>query len=160
MNPVAIALGSNLGDREAHLSFALQQLRGILANLRVSNFIDTEPVGVDEPQPRYLNAVVVGECALAPHELLSALLAIEAARGRVRPSFRASRTLDVDLILYGAAIINDGDLVLPHPRFRERRFVLEPLASLAPDWVDAVTGKSVSDLFADLVARAEREPLK
>jgi 2-amino-4-hydroxy-6-hydroxymethyldihydropteridine diphosphokinase len=145
--PVAIALGSNLGDRQKHLTFAIDRLRAALTNINVSRFIDTDPVGVDEPQPNYLNAVVTGETDLAPRALLERLLAIERERGRTRPSARASRTLDLDLILYGSQIINEGDLVVPHPRFRERVFVLEPLAEIAPDWIDPVTGKRIADLL-------------
>src|SRR5688572_11199074 len=98
---VAIAIGSNLGDRHAHLNWAVTRLRGLLTDLRVSSFIDTDPVDVPDEQPVYLNAVVVGETSLAPEALLDELLALERARGRERPSFRAARTLDLDLILYG-----------------------------------------------------------
>lgn len=124
---VAIALGSNLGDRHAHLAFAEERLRRILTDVRVSSVYETAPVGVDEPQPDYLNAVVVGLTTLGPHELLRALLAIERERGRMRTSFRASRTLDLDLILYGDETINTAELTVPHPRYLERRFVTDPL---------------------------------
>ena len=150
--PVAIALGSNLGDRRAHLDWAITELRQILDNVRVSSFIDTDPVDVPEPQPRYLNAVVVGESTLGPEVLLERLLAIERARGRTRPSLRASRTLDLDLILYGDRVIETTGLAVPHPRFRDRLFVLEPLASLAPDWIDPVSGETMTSLLHHLRA--------
>ena len=145
---VAIALGSNLGDREAHLTFAVRRLSTILSNLQQSRWYDTDPVGVPADQPRYLNGVVVGETALSARELLNELLAIEQAAGRARPSPLAPRTLDLDLILYGNQRIQEPGLVVPHPRFRERRFVLEPLADLAPDLVDPESGQPISALLA------------
>jgi len=151
MTPVAIALGSNLGDREQHLRDALTALAPIVHNLRVSTFHDTAPVGVPGPQPMFLNAAAVGETTLSANALLEQLLAIEASLGRVRPYPNAPRTVDLDLILYDAAIEESARLTLPHPRFRERRFVLEPLAEIAPDWRDPVTGKSVDELLRVLV---------
>lgn len=150
MTPVAIALGSNLGDREQHLRDALTALAPIVHNLRVSTFHDTAPVGVPGPQPMFLNAAAVGETTLSANALLEQLLAIEASLGRVRPYPNAPRTVDLDLILYDAAIEESARLTLPHPRFRERRFVLEPLAEIAPDWRDPVTGKSVEELLRAL----------
>jgi 2-amino-4-hydroxy-6-hydroxymethyldihydropteridine diphosphokinase len=145
---VAIALGSNLGDRQAHLSWAVERMGEWLDGLRVSSFIETEPVGVDEPQPAYLNAAVVAETTLEPDDVLQRLLALERDRGRTRPGFRASRTLDLDLILYGDRVIDTPGLTVPHPRFRDRAFVLVPLAQIAPEWRDPVTGKTVSSLLA------------
>ena len=150
MPRVAIALGSNLGDRRAHLAYAVEQLAAIVSDLRVSRFIETEPVEVDGPQPPFLNGVAVGECALRARVLLPRLLAIERACGRTRPAPRAPRTLDLDLILYGSERINARDLIVPHPRFRTRAFVLEPLAEVAPDWVDPETGQTVAQLLEAL----------
>jgi len=147
---VAVALGSNLGDRHAHLDHAVARLRSLLQQLAVSRYHDTVPVGVTGPQPIYLNAVAVGDTALAPRDLLDALLAIEAERGRERPHANAARTLDLDLILYGGRVIDEPGLVVPHPRFRERRFVLEPLVEVAPNFRDPVTGKSARQLLGDL----------
>jgi 2-amino-4-hydroxy-6-hydroxymethyldihydropteridine diphosphokinase len=144
---VAVALGSNLGDRRGHLEWALERLHDILSNLRVSAVIETDPVDVPDEQPRFLNAVVVGETGQPAVDLLRQLHQLEAERGRERTGFRAARTLDLDLILYGHAIIDAPGIHVPHPRFRERRFVLEPLASLVPDWRDPVTGKSIQDLI-------------
>ena len=127
---VAIALGSNLGDRHAHLAFGISRLRQILTDVRVSTIHETAPEGVDEPQPDYLNAVVVGVTTLGPLELLQALLAIERERGRTRVSFRASRTLDLDLILYGDEVIDTPELTVPHPRYLERQFVTKPLSEV------------------------------
>jgi 2-amino-4-hydroxy-6-hydroxymethyldihydropteridine diphosphokinase len=150
VTPVAIALGSNLGDREQHLRDAIASLTPFVHSLRVSTFHDTAPVGVPGPQPIYLNAAVVGDTALSAHELLDTLLEIETSLGRVRPFANAPRTLDLDLILYDAEIETSERLSLPHPRFRERRFVLAPLAEIAPDWRDPVTGKSVEELLRAL----------
>jgi 2-amino-4-hydroxy-6-hydroxymethyldihydropteridine diphosphokinase len=146
---VAIALGSNLGDREANLAFGLSALPGFITNLRQSSWHDTAPVGVSPDQPRYLNGVVVGETALTARELIERLLAIEREAGRTRPSLMAPRTLDLDLILFGDVRIEEPGLVVPHPRFRERLFVLEPLAEVAPGWIDPATGKTISALLAE-----------
>jgi 2-amino-4-hydroxy-6-hydroxymethyldihydropteridine diphosphokinase len=143
---VAIALGSNLGDRRAHLAWALEQLAAHVTDLRVSTAIETEPVDVPDVQPPYLNAVAIGITILAPRALLDTLLALEHQRGRTRASFRAARTLDLDLILYGDRIIDEPGLVIPHAHFRTRRFVLDPLAALAPAWIDPVTGLTMAAL--------------
>jgi 2-amino-4-hydroxy-6-hydroxymethyldihydropteridine diphosphokinase len=126
----------------------VRKLSAILSNLRRSRWYDTDPVGVPADQPRYLNGVIVGDTTLSARELLTALLAIEQEAGRTRPSALAPRTLDLDLVLYGNQRIQEPGLVVPHPRFRERLFVLEPLADLAPDLVDPVSGKSISELLA------------
>jgi 2-amino-4-hydroxy-6-hydroxymethyldihydropteridine diphosphokinase len=151
---VAIALGSNLGDRETYLNQGIQFLRvsSALTSIAVSTFIETEPVGVTG-QPPFLNAVMLADTTLSARVLLALLLDTEHHFGRVRPFERAPRTLDLDLILYGDQIIHEPDLQVPHPRFRERRFVLEPLAELAPDLIDPVTHRSVAELLLDLVAR-------
>lgn len=146
MERVAVAIGSNLGDRRANLEFAVARLRNLLEHTRVSSFIDTAPVDVPDEQPHYLNAVAVGQTLLTPEALLDELLAIERARGRSRPSFRAARTLDLDLILYGDQMLTSMRLEIPHPRFRERAFVLGPLNEIAPDWIDPVTGLTIAEL--------------
>ena len=143
----AVALGSNLGDRAAHLNYAVQRLRDLLDGLRVSRFYDTVPVGAPGPQPLFLNAAAVGRAAMPARELLDALLSIEEERGRERPYPNAPRSLDLDLILFGDATIDEPGLIVPHPRFRERRFVLQPLAEIAPEMKDPVTGKTVADLL-------------
>lgn len=147
---VAIAAGSNLGDRRGHLEWAFEQLSSRLTDFRASSLHDTEPFDVPGPQPPYLNAAAVGQTSLAPVELLELLLGLERERGRVRPSPRAPRTLDLDLIFYGDLVLDTPALVVPHPRFRERRFVLAPLAELVPEWKDPVTGKTIQELLAAL----------
>jgi len=142
---VAIALGSNLGDRHGHLGSALQALRTHLPDLIAAPFSETEPVGVGE-QPRFLNTAAVGTWPGTPRDLLSRLQAIEAAHGRTRPFPGAPRTVDLDLILFGDRVIEDADLTVPHPRFRERAFVLEPLCRVAHAWRDPITRLSIHEL--------------
>jgi 2-amino-4-hydroxy-6-hydroxymethyldihydropteridine diphosphokinase len=142
----AIALGSNVGDRHATLNDAVDALRPIVRGLRASSFLDTPYVG-DDLQPPVLNGAVVGVTFLPAHALLERLLEIEQQFGRTRPYGGAPRTLDLDLILYGDSVIDEPGLIVPHPRFRDRRFVLEPLAEIAPDWRDPVTGKTTTELL-------------
>ena len=144
---VAIALGSNLGDRRAHLDYAIDALQLDLTDISVSPFEETQPVGVGPEHGPYLNAVIVGRTRLSARLLMDRLLEIEEERGRVRPYPMAPRTLDLDLVLYGDRIIEEDGLSVPHPRFRERAFVLRPLAEIAPDMLDPVTGKSISELL-------------
>jgi 2-amino-4-hydroxy-6-hydroxymethyldihydropteridine diphosphokinase len=149
---VAIALGSNLGDRRAAIAFAADRLAPFITNLQLSDLIETEPDGEGlQDQPLYLNAVVVGETSLGARALLDEMLGIEQAFGRERPFPTAPRTLDLDLILLGDEVIHEPGLEVPHPRFRGRFFVLGPLAEIAPDLVDPVTGLRVGELLRNLL---------
>jgi len=155
--PVAIAIGSNLGDRHAAVSFAVERLATFITGLTVSSLVETEPEGEGlGEQPLYLNAVAVGRTSLDGPSLLNALLAIENALGRERPFRNAPRTLDLDLVLLDTLVTDTPELQLPHPRFRERFFVLGPLAEVAPDMVDPVTGLKVSELLRKLLADESR----
>ena len=147
MRAIAIAIGSNLRARDANIRQAADALALILDNFRLSQIIETAPVGAGlEHDPPYLNAVGVGESARPVREIFEALRRIEREAGRTRPYLGAPRTLDLDLILAGDAIVEDGDLQVPHPRFRDRLFVLDPLVEIAPDLIDPVTHLTVRQL--------------
>ncbi len=138
-----------MGDRAAHLRDALQRLGDLGAVEAVSPFLDTAPVGYTA-QPRFLNAAARLRTDLPPDELLRRLLAIEEALGRVRTVRWGPRTVDLDLLLYDDAVRDERGLTLPHPRLHERRFVLEPLAAIAPDAVHPRLQRTVRELLADL----------
>lgn len=147
MRPIVIALGSNLAARDANIRQAADALALVLDNFTLSPIIETAPVGAGlENDPPYLNAVGVGESARPVREIFMALRRIEGAAGRTRPYQGAPRTLDLDLILAGEEIVDDADLQVPHPRFRDRPFVLDPLAEIAPDLVDPVTRLTIREL--------------
>ncbi len=148
----AVAIGSNLGDRRAAVAFAAERLSALMPDLVLSDAVETEPEGEGlQDQPLYLNAVAVGHTSLSASALLGELLAIEQAYGRERPYAGAPRTLDLDLILLGDAREQSAGLHVPHPRFRERFFVLGPLAEVAPDLVDPVSGLKVWELLRKLL---------
>jgi 2-amino-4-hydroxy-6-hydroxymethyldihydropteridine diphosphokinase len=155
MTQVAIAVGSNLGDRRAAIDRAVGTLAHRLRNPAVSPIIETEAVGLAD-QPRFLNGALVGEWDGTARTLLDVLQAVEDAAGRLRPFPGAARTLDLDLILFGSLVLSEPDLEVPHPRFRERAFVLEPLAEVGPEMVDPVTGVTVAELWQRLRARPAR----
>jgi 2-amino-4-hydroxy-6-hydroxymethyldihydropteridine diphosphokinase len=148
----AIGLGSNLGDRRAALDGAIAALTtspGVLVR-SVSSYHETEPVGGPSGQGDYLNAAASLETMLDPFALLHVLQEIEARFGRVRTVRHGERTLDLDLLLFDDRIIDTPELVVPHPRYSERRFVLEPLAEVAPTAIDPVTKRTVAEMLADL----------
>jgi 2-amino-4-hydroxy-6-hydroxymethyldihydropteridine diphosphokinase len=136
---VLIALGSNLGDRALFLRRAVDEVRHVVHLVRVSSFIETEPV--DAPPPKYLNAVVAGYTNLSPAALLDALHKIEARLGRRRTTRNAPRVIDLDLILHSAHLVRTRSLTLPHPRYLGREFVRGPMRELKLGWQDPVTGE-------------------
>ncbi len=154
---VAIALGSNLGQREVHMSAAVTALRELegFRVLSVSRWIETTPVGGPPGQGDFLNGALVGETELAAQELLLALQAIEQERGRIRVEGERDgpRPLDLDLLTYGSSVIDERDLIVPHPRLAERDFVLIPLASIAPKLLLPSSKERVEDLLATLQNR-------
>ena len=155
--PVFLGLGSNLGDREAALEGALLQLAaGGFRLTRRSSLWLTEPVG-GPPQGWFLNAVVMGETALRPEALLEACLATERELGRVRAERNGPRTIDVDILFFGDERRFTPGLVIPHPRLHERRFVLVPLAELAPAVVHPRLGRTAGQLLEDMTDRARVE---
>jgi 2-amino-4-hydroxy-6-hydroxymethyldihydropteridine diphosphokinase len=145
---VVIGFGSNLGDRHTAIREAAAKVAALFTSFRLSRIIETAPVGDGlENDPPYLNAVGVGESTLSTRELFEAVRSIEAAAGRTRSTLGAPRTLDLDLILAGDHVVDEPDLQVPHPRFRQRRFVLEPLADLEPDLRDPVTHLTIRELL-------------
>ncbi len=149
-----IGLGSNQGDRELNLLRAVAEL-GKLPDSRVtglSPFYETSPVGVTD-QPFFLNAVLKLSTVLDPHGLLQRLQDIECTAFRRKRALRwGPRTMDLDLLLFGDLVISCDDLTIPHPRMAERRFVLEPLCTLAPDLLHPVLGRSMRELLTELPA--------
>jgi 2-amino-4-hydroxy-6-hydroxymethyldihydropteridine diphosphokinase len=138
---VLIAAGSNLGDRALYLRRAIDELRKLVHVVRVSTFIETDPV--DAPPPKYLNAVIAGYTDLSPAALLDALHAIETRLGRRRSTRNAPRVIDLDLILHSAHLLRTRALTLPHPRYLGREFVRGPIRMLGLGWRDPVTGAKV-----------------
>jgi 2-amino-4-hydroxy-6-hydroxymethyldihydropteridine diphosphokinase len=146
MNIAYISAGSNLGDRKANLDFGAQSLaRGGIVH-KISSYYETEPVGYSD-QPWFLNQVLELETAQTPHELLLLCLEIELERGRVRSFPNAPRTLDLDILLFDNQIIDEKDLIIPHPRLIERKFVLEPFVQIAPNVRHPISGKTMLELL-------------
>ena len=141
-----VALGSNLGDKEANLRRALELLieRGVEI-VKTSTFISTEPYGVTD-QPQFLNGVCEVRTSLEPLALLHILLAIEQEMGRVRLRHWGERNIDLDLLLYEDVVMDTPELILPHPDMQNRDFVLLPLAEIAPELVHPILQKSIEEL--------------
>ncbi|HET7034932.1 MAG TPA: 2-amino-4-hydroxy-6-hydroxymethyldihydropteridine diphosphokinase [Thermomicrobiaceae bacterium] len=159
MARVAIALGSNLGDRAALLARARRRLDALLTGARMSPVYETDPVGYLD-QGRFLNAVVTGTTSLSPAEFLGALQRIEAELGRERPFANSPRTVDLDLLFYDDLILATPELTLPHPRLHQRFFVLVPLAELAPELRHPVLGRTVGELLSALGPPQGIEPYR
>ncbi|MFC2002584.1 2-amino-4-hydroxy-6-hydroxymethyldihydropteridine diphosphokinase [Chloroflexota bacterium] len=141
---VYLSLGSNMGNRQDNLNWALDLLSQRLRVEKVSSVYDTEPVG-NINQPRFLNLVCEAYTRLAPAGLLTLAKTIEVKLGRVGRS-NAPRPIDIDILLHGDQVIETPELVIPHPRLQERAFVLIPLAEIAPDLVHPVSGKTIEEL--------------
>jgi 2-amino-4-hydroxy-6-hydroxymethyldihydropteridine diphosphokinase len=147
MKTVYLGLGSNVGDREKNLAAAIEQLAdpGFRVT-RVSSTFETEPIDFTA-QRWFLNLVVEAETDLFPMQLLSRTLKIERSLGRVRTVKNGPRTIDIDILLYGKTVIHSASLEVPHPRMAERRFVLAPLAELAPDLRHPLTHRSIREML-------------
>jgi 2-amino-4-hydroxy-6-hydroxymethyldihydropteridine diphosphokinase len=145
-----LALGSNIGDREANLRDAVRRMEseGIRVVAR-SSLYETVPQELLD-QPSFLNAVVEVETDLFPMQLLARVQQIERAMGRRRVTPKGPRNIDIDILFYGRAVIGTAELEVPHPRIAQRRFVLEPLAEIAPDFRHPVTGKTAGEMLAGL----------
>ena len=142
-----LSCGSNLGDRKASLQCAIGDLRAAgLIIRRISSVYETEPVGFAD-QPWFLNIALAADTSLTPRELLACCLEIEARHGRVRSFPGAPRVLDIDILLIGGLIIDTGSLQVPHPRMAQRRFVLHPLAQIAPEALHPVLGLTIASLL-------------
>jgi 2-amino-4-hydroxy-6-hydroxymethyldihydropteridine diphosphokinase len=147
LKTIYLSLGSNLGDRNANLRAAVERLGAPdLRVLRVSPIYETEPVD-NTDQGWFLNLVVEAETTLFPLQLLARTQKIERALGRVRTVPKGPRTIDIDILLYGTAVMHTGKLEIPHPRLAERRFVLAPLHDLAPELRHPVTRATVAEML-------------
>jgi 2-amino-4-hydroxy-6-hydroxymethyldihydropteridine diphosphokinase len=142
---VYLSLGSNLGDRSANLNQAIERLRQLGKVANVSSFYDTEPVELTS-QPWFLNCAVKLDTEKMPRQLMAAILAIEQDMGRQRKQQKGPRTIDIDMLLFGSSIIDIPSLTVPHPKMHERRFVLEPLAEIAPEARHPVFKRTVREM--------------
>ncbi len=153
MERVFLGFGSNIGDRVANVRRACRLVGEIpgFRVVRVSSLIETAPVGYTD-QPDFINAAAEIETDLTPRALIAAVKEIERAMGREKTVRFGPRVIDIDILLFGDRVINEPDLVIPHPRMHERAFVLAPLAEIAPDAVHPVTGKRIIDMRDDVPA--------
>ncbi len=157
MKTVYLSLGSNLGDRQGALLGAIDRLAaGDFRIRRVSAIYETEPLEVRD-QPWFLNLVLEAETELFPRQLLARVQKVEREMGRKRLRAKGPRTIDIDILLYGDSVIETPELVIPHPRLAERRFVLEPLAELAPQLRHPLSRQTIAELLAATAGQVVRK---
>ena len=156
LKTVYLSLGSNLGDRAANLRAAIDRLGRVGRVVAVSSFYETEPVEVTD-QPWFLNCAVRLETEKMPRQLLAALLEIERQMGRRRDRKKGPRVIDLDILLFGSSVIQTRGLTIPHPAMHERRFVLEPLAEIAPDVRHPVRKQTIPELRNALSGQVVRK---
>jgi 2-amino-4-hydroxy-6-hydroxymethyldihydropteridine diphosphokinase len=151
MHEVILSLGTNLGDRENYLYRMEDELQNVLMPpLMISQLMETEPLGTAAGQEWFLNRIVAGRYGSTPYKLLDSCQAIEKRLGRERPHKNAPRTADIDILLFGAVLLNDARLVIPHRHLADRRFCIAGLMELAPDRPVPGTGKSVRELEKEM----------
>jgi len=152
---VHLGLGSNLGDRKEFLSIACNQLRSkAIREFRASSIYESEPL-LKMPQPKYFNMVVSGLTVYSPQELLKKCQQIEISSGRIRRKRWGSREIDIDILSYGSRIIDNDDLVIPHPEIDNRSFVLMPMSELSPEWLHPETGITIKELWENWLLKHE-----
>lgn len=160
MKTAYLGLGSNVGDREANLREALERLHTAGIHVaRRSSLYETEPQDVRD-QPWFLNAVIKVETELFPRQLLGCLQNIEREMGRRRVTPKGPRNIDIDILFYGRSVIDAPELQVPHPRIAERRFVLEPLSEIAPEFRHPVIGKTAREMLAAAKATANSQGVR
>jgi 2-amino-4-hydroxy-6-hydroxymethyldihydropteridine diphosphokinase len=161
MERVALSLGTNLGDREHYMDRMVRGARSLLSEpVAVSLLMETEPLGMEGCELWFLNRIVCGGYADSPQALLRECRAIENELGRTRAEGISSRTADVDILLYGDAVIADTNLTVPHPQILDRRFCLEGLNQTAPDWLHPTLGKTFGELYGGMRDKVRRQGMR